>query len=108
MRRTSRHKDTTHDLIAKWLTARGWHVYHVNTVSKFVDVIAIKESRVVFVEAKTGRNKPKPHQEALHQEIRRAGGEVAVVASEADCQAYFERPFSGWYDEKQMKKAVGM
>ncbi len=104
MRRTSRHKDKTHEPLSDWLRAHGWTVYDVNTIGGFVDAIAVLGGRVVFIEFKTGRKRPQPHQEALHAHLRAAGAEVAVISSEADCQEYFLRPFSGYYDVKQMRK----
>jgi hypothetical protein len=103
--RLQHRKDVTHDAIAKWLTTHGGLVFDVHNVSGYVDIVVVIYGRTVHVECKTGKCKPKPHQEALHAAIRNAGGEVAVVASEADCEAYFNRPFSGWYDQKT---AAGM
>jgi Holliday junction resolvase-like predicted endonuclease len=81
MRLNSRRKDTTHDPIVACLEQHGWRTYDVNHVSRFVDVIAVKAGRVVFVECKTGKAKPKPHQLQLHAELRRAGAEVVVLTS---------------------------
>jgi RecB family exonuclease len=102
--RLQHRKDVTHDMLTKWLTDRGWMVFDTHNISGFVDAIGVFQGRVCFLEYKTGKAKPKASQEALHAHLRASGAEVAVVATEADCEAYFVRPFSGWYDEKQMKQ----
>lgn len=94
MRRFSRSKDKTHAPYVQWLRERGWHFIDTSPLPKFLDGVAVKGGRVVFVEFKGGRcaaeRKPRPHQEALHALLRRFGAEVAVVALDADL-AQFER-----------------
>jgi RecB family exonuclease len=102
--RLQHRKDVSHDMLTKWLTDRCWLVFDVHNISGFVDAIAVFQGRVVFLEYKTGKARPKPSQEALHAHLRAEGAEVAVIATEADCEEYFLRPFSGYYDAKQMRK----
>lgn len=70
-------------------------MFDVHNVDRFVDLLAVKANRTVFVEVKDGSRPPsgrkvKDHQAALHTLLRRAGAEVAVVESLDDLHQ-FER-----------------
>lgn len=91
--------DANHRALIERLRAAGWLVLDVHGLRKFVDAIALKGGRCVFIEFKAGPTQKarKQRQGELHQEMRRAGAEVAVVAT-VDDLAQFERqpfPFTG-------------
>lgn len=88
MRRNLGNRDKNHSAFVGALRAAGWFVAETHALDGFVDVIAIKGGRVVFLEFKAGRvpseRIPKPHQVALHRELRSFGAEVAVVTNESE------------------------
>jgi hypothetical protein len=102
--------DGNHGEVRDWLRARAWYVRDVSRYPKFFDLIASKDGRTCFVEAKNWNKPPSarkltPAQVLLHAEFIAAGLDVVVVETEADL-AQFERPFSGrYYDQKT---AAGM
>jgi Holliday junction resolvase len=89
----ARRTDRTHAVIRDTLRKLGWFVLDVSAVPNFVDMIAAKHGRVIFIEAKDGakspsRRKLRPSQEALHRDLRAAGAEVMVIESGADVQTW--------------------
>lgn len=96
MRTAARQDDNQKDLVARLVT-HGWLVKDMSRMGKgWFDAVAVKGSRVVWLEIKNParygkQRQPNPQQVDLHDQFRRAGAEVAVVATVADL-AQFERP----------------
>lgn len=53
----ARRVDANHRLITEALRKAGWYVIDTSRLRNFVDLVAVKHGRAVFVEVKTDRGK---------------------------------------------------
>jgi hypothetical protein len=83
----ARRTDRNHVPVIETLRKCGWWCLDTSRIPGFVDVIAIRRSRVCFCEIKDGRKsasqrKLTKDQVLLHEDFRAAGAEVVVLMSE--------------------------
>lgn len=72
--------------IKKYLELRGWFVTKLlqTTTNGIPDLMALKDSRCVFIEVKQPGRRPTPLQEYRHEQLRKKGFEVIVATSLTD------------------------
>jgi Holliday junction resolvase-like predicted endonuclease len=77
--------------IKKYLETNGWMVIKLiqTSCNGIPDLLALKESRAVFIEVKQPGKKPNDLQRYRHEKLRKRGFEVIIAASVNDVDNFF-------------------
>lgn len=80
----ARKTDANHADIRSALRSVGWVVVDTSALPAFVDLVALKQQRVEFIEVKDRKGKLTPAQVVLHRAFAAAGVTIKILRNVED------------------------